>query len=36
MVFPYKAKEPLKLFLDFTPEIKALWENQMTNDALIP
>ena len=22
MVFPYKATEPLKLFLDFTPEMK--------------
>ena len=30
-----KNTKPLKLFLDFAPEIrkKALWENQVTNDA---
>ena len=38
MVFPWKATESLKLFLDFGPEIylkkkKTLRENQLTNDA---
>ena len=34
MVFPLKVTYPLKLFLDFVPEIeKALWEYPVTNDA---
>ena len=35
MVFPYKDTQPLKLFLDFAPEIKKKhsWEYPVTNDA---
>ena len=37
MVFPKKATQPLKLFLDFAPEIrKSIVESQVTNVAKIP